>query len=135
MARDFDPSASQRRAITLFGLTFDGTHAGAKAVLTAAGLSEAGIPNGLSLVTARKLSDDELRAAFGMVVVDAEAASAIGTATIQSHRAERNADAAEWDRTNRERRQAANDRIRNGASYDIDDPMYIYAGGKEWEVE
>jgi TRAP-type uncharacterized transport system substrate-binding protein len=89
MARDFEPSASQRRAINLFGLSFDGTHAGAKAVLSAAGLTENGIPNGLTPAKAKKLGDDELRAAFGVVVVDAAAVSAQGAAAVQAIRDER----------------------------------------------
>jgi hypothetical protein len=112
MARDFDPSASQQRAIALFGLTFDGTHAGAKAVLSAAGLTENGIPNGLTPVAARKLSDDELRAAFGVATVDASTASATGIAAVQAHRDERAADRLRWQEIHRARRDAENARIR-----------------------
>lgn len=117
MARDFDPSASQQRAISLFGLTFDGTHAGAKAVLTAAGLTENGIPSGLSPVASKKLSDDELRAAFGVTIVDTATASTIGAAAIQAARDERNAESLRWQQIRRDRRDAENARIearRNG---------------------
>lgn len=38
MAREFTPSASQERAIVLFGLTFDGTHEARPQFVEAGGL-------------------------------------------------------------------------------------------------
>src|SRR5688572_13840674 len=86
MAREFTPSASQERALALFGLACDDTHAGAKAVLLAAGLTENGIPAGLTPQKAKKLSDEELRAAFGVAVADAATASEAGLAEIEAAR-------------------------------------------------
>lgn len=134
MAREFTPSASQERTIALFGLTFDGTHAGAKAVLTAAGLTENGIPNGLSPAKAKKLSDDDLRSAFGVVVADAETASAAGLATIEQARAERNATDSMWRQIHQDRRDAENARI-DASHRGADLPQYIQAGGLLWETD
>ena len=134
MARDFDPSASQQRAISLFGLTFDGTHAGAKAVLTAAGLTENGLPNGLTPARAKKLSDDELRAAFGVAVTDAETASAAGLAAVQARRDELAAEASRWHQVHRERRDAANAFAR-GEYVPAERPQFYEAGGLLWEDE
>lgn len=131
MARDFDPSASQQRAINVFGLTFDGTHAGAKAVLTAAGLTENGIPSGLSPVAARKLSDDELRAAFGVEVADASTASAEAAERLAT---ERTRSAEERERLRRiynptmgERRRATRERDEQNAR--------LRAAGYTWDRE
>lgn len=127
MARDFEPSASQQRAINLFGLSFDGTHAGAKAVLTAAGLTENGIPAGLTPAKAKKLSDDELRAAFGVQVADAETASQAGAATLAAERAERERNAYHGPRTAGDyiRLHKAQERERNA----------LKAAGYRWSKE
>lgn len=127
MARDFEPSASQQRAISLFGLTFDGTHAGAKAVLTAAGLTENGIPNGLTPAKAKKLSDDELRAAFGVQVVNATAASVAGANALATERAERERNAYRGPRTAGDyiRLHKAQERERNA----------LKAAGYRWSKE
>lgn len=134
MARDFEPSASQERAIALFGLTFDGTHAGAKAVLTAAGLTENGIPAGLTPQKAKKLSDDELRAAFGVSIADAATASATGAAAIQARRDERNAADSMWRQIHQERRDAANAYAR-GEYVPAEREWFYEAGGLIWEGE
>jgi hypothetical protein len=134
MAREFSPSASQERAINLFSLTFDGTHAGAKAVLTAAGLPENGIPVDMTPAKAKKLTDDELRAAFGVAVVDAASASANGIAEVQAIRDERNAEGLRWQRIHQDRRDAANAYAR-GEYVPVERESFYEAGGKIWEAE
>lgn len=61
---EFAASKSQVRALTLCGLTSDGTARHAAAVLAAAGFPADGVPAGHTFRSAAKLSDAEYRALF-----------------------------------------------------------------------
>lgn len=84
MARDFEITVSQQRALDLFGLACSGGFTDAKLVLLGAGLTENGVPSGLTPREAKKLSDDELKTAFGVVAPSYE--TTMRAASIQASR-------------------------------------------------
>lgn len=90
----YPSSKGQERTLALFGLECDGTFVHALSVLKAAGLPGDGRPEGMTPHAAKKLSDDELRAALPTPTGLASAVAA-GTAAIAAKRGQLAARSAE----------------------------------------